>query len=469
MTPLKKRHFHTAPLEILNEPVPETALCVLCAQAKDATIHDVFFEKLVLPSPADYPTSAAYDIRVDGHTFQVTKTARTGSTSGRPLWRVVCLTCNREIHPGSTSERAQIRYHLDEVQNAEDPSYFHPDEARCPREGCEGAISPVNGRCSSCREPCTYVPAGDLYAPLRRFLAAKAGIPEPTPASAPTPPSPPPSTPASDPLVERTTKMALDLALAQRDEARADRDEVRARQKATLEARDQARNQRDAEEAKASKAAAECAALRTQRDLLFAHVDAARNERDEALSQRDEARAISKEAVAALERLEVHARRACAIAAKERDDAIEQRDEAQAGLARTERERDIARARREKNIWRIGTVRSRRATRRSRRETQLERKSNGSTPGVTLRSRSATQCAPSSPSRSTRGISRKSTPPQRSRRVARKRRCLGASLRRLRCTWPVRSERSVRRSRFRKTRGGSCSLMSARAATEAWP
>lgn len=49
---------------------------------------------------------------VDGHTFRVTATTKTGFNSGRRCYRVECASCDILVHPGSTSSETQIRYHL---------------------------------------------------------------------------------------------------------------------------------------------------------------------------------------------------------------------------------------------------------------------------------------------------------------------------------------------------------------------
>jgi len=75
-------------------------------------------EKLVMPWPEpesvyddDGPAEPA-TFTVEGHQFYVAATEEDGIHSGRRRFSVKCLTCSELVHPGSTSARAQVQFHL---------------------------------------------------------------------------------------------------------------------------------------------------------------------------------------------------------------------------------------------------------------------------------------------------------------------------------------------------------------------
>jgi hypothetical protein len=67
------------------------------------------------PEPPTVYDGAPCEVENEGHRFVVANSGTIGVDTGRTRWRVECVTCTKEIHPGSTSATAQVSRHLLEV------------------------------------------------------------------------------------------------------------------------------------------------------------------------------------------------------------------------------------------------------------------------------------------------------------------------------------------------------------------
>lgn len=57
------------------------------------------------------------DFELCGHLFVIRPSGDSGTNSGRTRWCVDCATCDENVHPGTTSATAQIRWHLEVVRD----------------------------------------------------------------------------------------------------------------------------------------------------------------------------------------------------------------------------------------------------------------------------------------------------------------------------------------------------------------